>query len=290
MTLDEQEIENYLKAGKIARNAIKYGISLLKEEERAEDVADEVENFILKNGAGLAFPVNLSVNDEAAHYTPDRNDPRKFNRNDVVKLDLGAHIDGYIADTAVTVEIGKDYASNLSKASETALKNVTNSMRPGLRIGEIGKIIENSINFFGFRPIYNLTGHQLKKYELHAGLSIPNYDDGTLTPVEVGMAFAIEPFATDGLGLVKEGRFGNIMQVIRASDDIKDVFDKYRTLPFCTRWIYRDFSSPQNIIDKLLNSKNVYKFPVLKEKKRGFVSQFEHTFVITGDHVYVTTI
>ncbi len=290
MALSEEEIEKYVKAGKIASDAIKFGISILKEGELAEKVADDVENFIIKRGAGLAFPVNLSINDEAAHYTPDRNDKRIFNRNDIIKLDLGAHVDGYIADTAVTVEIGKESNSSLSRASETALKNVMISLRPGIRIGEIGKIIENSINFFGFKPIYNLTGHQLKKYILHAGLSIPNYDDGTSSTIEVGMAFAIEPFATNGEGFVRESRFGNIMQIMNEDDDTRNVYEKFKTLPFCTRWIYNDFPMPERVIDRLLKSKNVYKFPILKEKKKGMVSQFEHTFVVTGDRIYVTTL
>ncbi|MGC8662940.1 MAG: type II methionyl aminopeptidase [Thermoplasmata archaeon] len=287
--MDQNEIENYIKAGKIAANAIRLGLSIIREGEKAEKIADEIEYYIMKNNAGLAFPVNLSINDEAAHYSPEIDDDRVFKKNDIVKLDLGAHIEGYIADTAVTLQVGMDEKSALLKASEDALKNVIKAVRPGISLGEIGRIIENSIYQYGFKPIYNLTGHQLKKYILHAGISIPNYDDGNIKKIDAGMAFAIEPFATEGVGFVKEGKFGNIMQIISEDYENKDVFEKYRTLPFCTRWIYRDFSNPKEVIDKLLNNKNVYKFPILKEKKKGMVSQFEHTFVVTSNEVYVTT-
>ncbi|MGC8619830.1 MAG: type II methionyl aminopeptidase [Thermoplasmata archaeon] len=286
--MNQNEIENYLKAGKIAAEAIKFGIGIISEGKKAEDVADEIENFIIKNNAALAFPVNLSVNDEAAHYSPGYKDDRIFRKNDIIKLDLGAHIDGYIADTAITFQVGNN-DSSLINASRDALNNVIKEIRPGISIGEIGKIIENSIYQFGYKPIYNLTGHQLKQYILHAGISIPNYDDGNSTRIDAGMAFAIEPFATDGAGFVKEGKFGNIMQIIREDPDNRVVYEKYRTLPFCTRWIYKDFSNSEKLINSLMTNKNVYKFPILKEKKRGMVTQFEHTFVVTSDKVYVTT-
>ncbi|MFP3317670.1 MAG: type II methionyl aminopeptidase [Thermoplasmata archaeon] len=287
--LSEDDLKKYLRAGLIASDAITYGKNLINEGVALEEVAEETEAYIIKNGAKLAFPVNLSINDEAAHYTPSRNDKRKFNKNDIVKFDLGAHIDGFIADTAVTIEVGNEMESSLLISSERALYNVVQRMRPGLRIGEIGKIIEETIKSFGFRPIYNLTGHELSRNVLHAGLSIPNYDDGSMVEVEIGMAFAIEPFSTDGSGYVKEGSFGNILQIIRDPEEFNEIYENYGMLPFSTRWIYRDFSNPENIIDKLLRSNKVYKFPILKERRKGKVAQFEHTFVITKERIYVTT-
>ncbi|PMP75091.1 MAG: type II methionyl aminopeptidase [Aciduliprofundum sp.] len=288
--ISDNELEKYLKAGSIAADAIQFGKNLINEGVSLEEVAEETEAHILKNGAKLAFPVNLSINEEAAHYTPSRNDRRKFSRNDIVKLDLGAHLDGYIADTAITVEVGRDTLSTLSMSSERALLNVTQRIRPGIRISEIGKIIEETIKSYGFRPIYNLTGHQLSRNVLHAGMSIPNYDDGSIIEIEAGMAFAIEPFSTDGVGYVKEGSFGNIMQIVRDPEEMGEIYENYGTLPFSTRWIYRDFSNPERVLDLLLRTNKVYKFPVLKERKKGKVAQFEHTFVITGERIYITTL
>lgn len=288
--LRDEEVEKYIRAGTIASDAVEFGKNLIREGVSLEEVAEETEAYIMRNGAKLAFPVNISINSEAAHYTPSRNDRKKFSKNDVVKFDIGAHVDGYIADTAVTVEVGRERLSTLSISSERALANVIQRIRPGLRIGEIGRVIEETIKSFGYRPIYNLTGHQLSRNVLHAGMSIPNYDDGQILEIESGMAFAIEPFSTDGEGYVKEGTFGNIMQIVGECGEMAEVYEKYGNLPFATRWIYRDFSNPEKIIDRLLRSNRVYKFPVLKERRKGTVAQFEHTFVVTGEMVYVTTL
>ncbi|MEL9998585.1 MAG: type II methionyl aminopeptidase [Thermoplasmata archaeon] len=288
--MDNIEIEKYLKAGEIAADAIEFGKSLISDGVPLEEVAEEIESHIIKNGAKLAFPVNLSINDEAAHYTPSRNDKRKFMKNDIVKLDLGTHIDGYIADTAITIEVGKENLSNLSRASEKALNNVIQKIRPGLRISEIGRIIEETIKSMGFNPIYNLSGHQLSKNILHAGMSIPNYDDGSILEIEVGMAFAIEPFATNGVGYVRNGSFGNIFQLVRETDELGEIYENYGKLPFSSRWIYRDFNNPEKIMDLILKSNSVYKYPILKERRKGLISQFEHTFVLTEDRIYITTL
>ncbi len=287
--MDQNEIEKYIKAGRIAGEAIKLGKNLIEEGKRAEDVADEIESFIIKNGAKPAFPVNLSVNDEAAHYTPSRNDNRIFKKGDVVKLDLGAHVDGYIADTAITIEIGGNDKKSLSMASETALRTVINSIRPGIETWELGSIIERVIESFGYKPIYNLTGHQVSKFVLHAGISIPNYNDGSRKSLYSDMAIAIEPFATDGSGYVKETKFGNIAQIIRINDETKRIFEEYNNLPFSTRWIYRDFSDPEHIMDIVMKSKDIYRFPILKEKAKGMVSQHEHTILLLKDRIIVTT-
>ena len=287
--MDQNEIEKYIKAGRIAGEAIKLGKNLIEEGKRAEDVADEIESFIIKSGAKPAFPVNLSVSDEAAHYTPSRNDNRIFKKGDVVKIDLGAHVDGYIADTAITIEIGGNDKKTLSMASETALRTVINSIRPGIETWELGSIIERVIESFGYKPIYNLTGHQVSKFVLHAGISIPNYNDGSRKSLYSDMAVAIEPFATDGSGYVKETKFGNIAQIIRINDETKRIFEEYNNLPFSTRWIYRDFSDPEHIMDIVMKSKDIYRFPILKEKAKGTVSQHEHTILLLKDRIIVTT-
>ncbi len=287
--MDQSEIDKYILAGKIAAEAIKIGKDLIRDGTKAEDVAEEIEGFILKKGAKLAFPVNLSVNDEAAHYTPSRNDERIFKKGDVVKLDLGAHVEGYIADTAITIEIGDNEKKSLLMASQTALRTVINSLRPGIETWELGSIIERVIESFGYKPIYNLTGHQVSKYVLHAGLSIPNYNDGSKKILYSDTAIAVEPFATEGLGFVKESRFGNIAQVLRVTDETKRIFEEYNYLPFSTRWIYRDFNDPNYIMGIVIKSKDIYRFPVLKEKRRGTVSQHEHTMLVLKDRIIVTT-
>jgi len=286
--MDTDVLDKYLKAGEIASLAIEFGKGIINIGEKYENIAEEIENFIISKGGYPAFPVNLSRNDEAAHYTPGYNDDRRVENKDIIKLDLGVHIDGYIADTAITIDIGKNH-EKLINASKSALENVSKNIRPGISINDIGGIIEKSIMFFNLKPIYNLTGHQLDKYTLHTGLSFPNYPSGEYEIVKNNMAFAIEPFATDGSGFIKEGKFGNIM-MLKNEEEFPEIYEKYKTLPFSVRWIYRDFSNPENLLEKLKNSKNVVKFGILIEKRHGLVSQHEHTFVISNDKVYITTL
>ncbi|MGC8584977.1 MAG: type II methionyl aminopeptidase [Thermoplasmata archaeon] len=286
--MDAEILEKYLRAGKIASSAIEYGKSIIKVGERTEKIADEIDNFIISKGGKPAFPVNLSRNEEAAHYSPGFNDDRRISNNDIIKLDLGVHIDGYIADTAISIDMsGKN--EKLLNASRHALENVARNLRPGITLNDIGEIIENSINFFNYKPIYNLTGHQLDRYILHTGMSFPNYPSGEKDIVKNGMAFAIEPFATDGMGLIKEGKFGNILMLMDEKE-FPEVYEKYLSLPFSVRWVYRDFSQPEKIMEKLMNSRKVKKFGILVEKKHGNVSQHEHTFVIFNDRIYITTL
>ena len=158
----------YRKAGKIAKQAREYGKSLCVEGALALDIAEKIEAKIRELGGELAFPCDVSINDVAAHYSPIVGDKLKLKKGDLVKLDLGAHVDGYIADTAVTVEVGTDERQDLIKASEEALKNAIAIIKPGVSLGEIGKVIEETITKYGFRPVKNLSGHGLERYNIHS--------------------------------------------------------------------------------------------------------------------------
>ncbi len=285
------DIKKYLEAGKIGKEARELGKELIREGASYYEVAEKIEKYIRDAGAKPAFPVNLSVNHEAAHYSPVRGDNRYFRRGDVVKLDLGAHVDGYISDTAVTVEVGTREWEPLIEASREALNNAIKAIRPGIAVSEIGKIVEETLNFYGYNPIRNLTGHGLGRYDLHHGLVIPNYDDGSMAKILPGMAFAIEPFATNGKGYVREGKGGNIY-IFRRTKNLRGVyasmFEEFRTLPFAARWCthYPDY---QAALKKGSFLGILYHFPVLQERKKFMVAQTEHTILLTEDSVIVTT-
>ncbi|MCX6815424.1 MAG: M24 family metallopeptidase [Candidatus Aenigmarchaeota archaeon] len=163
----EKEIEdNYIKAGKIAvegkeeaRRIVKPGVKFL-------DIAEGLEQFIRQAGGQPAFPINISINDIAAHHTPTKNDMAVINDSDIVKIDLGVHIDGYVADTAVTINFNPDY-DDLVKAAEAALQEAVKEVRPDALLSDISTTIENTIKGFGYKPIENLTGHGLAQYDLH---------------------------------------------------------------------------------------------------------------------------
>ncbi len=285
------EIKKYLEAGKIGKEAREMGAALIKEGASYYDVANRVEKYIIDSGAFPAFPVNLSTNHIAAHYSPLKGDNLYFKRGDVVKLDLGAHIDGYISDTAVTVEVGTNNWEELIESSRSALKAAIKTLRPGVEIREVSRAIEEEIKIHGFNPIYNLTGHGLARYDLHHGISIPNYDDGTRTRLLPGMGFAIEPWVTNGKGHVNNGKGGNIYILLKTQNldgFYRELFEKFKTLPFAARWC----SHNENYIELLSRGVKygiLYHFPVLHERKKYMVAQTEHTFLMTDDGVIVTT-
>jgi len=292
--MQEEVLEKYLKAGEIlsrvrseAKDKIQVGSSLL-------EVAEFVENRTIELGAdGSAFPCNISRNDEAAHATPMAGDETVFGE-DVVKLDIGVHVDGYIADSAITVDLTGKHG-DLVKASEAALYAAIDIVKSGVNTAQIGGVIEDTIVNLGFRPIINLTGHGVARYIAHTHPSIPNrhIDHGSV--LQAGDVIAIEPFATDGAGKIVDGSWSEIFSVIGnkpvrlpAARNLLKEIEPYQMLPFAKRWLKTeklDFALMQ-----LAKSGVITSYPVLKEVAGGMVSQAEHTLIVTDDGCKVTTL
>lgn len=300
--MDDIIYDNYKRAGKIAAEARDYGVTLLKPGARFLDVATEIENRIKKNGASLAFPVNIALNTLAAHYSPRHDDQSIFKKGDIVKLDVGVHINGYIADTAITIELETHIYDTMIQASSEALTKAINLLNLKTHLNEIGRTIENTITAYGYKPIHNLMGHGLNRYVLHSGLSIPNV--GTLggkTKLKDGDVVAIEPFATNGAGYVTSAEGSNIYlcndslkaKLIRDSKT-KLLFEKisinYKTLPFSERWYYDMFPNRGDIALTKLSFLGLIKhYPQLVEAKGGMVTQKEHTVIVKEDGCEVIT-
>ena len=242
-----KNIEDWKKAGRLTAEAREFGKTLVKTGASLLKVTKKIEKEIYNLGGKPAFPVQISVNEIAAHYNPSNNDTYVFKAGDLVKLDLGVHINGCIGDTAITIDLGNN--GELVAASEYALKEALKVVRPGVKIGEIGRIIGESIIEKGFKPVKNLSGHEIKEYEEHAGLTIPNFDNKDGTKLKQGQIIAIEPFATDGVGFVDEGKDSEIYKAVRQKntrDNIaRDVLMKalvdYKNLPFAKRWLIEKF-------------------------------------------------
>ncbi len=285
MMMGEDVVEKYCKAGRILAEVraevvkmVKPGVSLLK-------VAEFAETRIKEKGGMPAFPCNISRNDIAAHATPSANDTSIF-EDDMVKLDIGVHIDGYIADTAITVDLSGN--PELVKASEVALENAIGIIRAGTSTVEIGAIIEKTINEFGYKPVANLTGHGLDRYVQHATPSIPNRHVEQGVRLKAGDVIAIEPFATNGAGHVSERGGAEIYKVDRlkpvrlpAARKLLKELDEYKGLPFAKRWLC------QNKLDFMLNQLEavgiLHSYPALKEDAGGLISQAEHTLIVEED-------
>ena len=287
----------YKKAGEIGRKSLEYGASLIREGARAIDVAKAVENKILELGGKFAFPVNISINEVAAHYTPKEDDPTTFTRGDVVKLDIGAHVNGYISDTAITVDIGNQH-KDLKRASEEALKAAIEVVKPGIEVWKIGKVVEETIKSYGFIPISNLTGHSITRYNLHSGKTIPNINNGMKTKLEEDDVIAIEPFATNGGGYVIDSSMSEIYSLIRVAPVrnqlerkiIQYIQEEFHELPFCKRWIIKKFPQfgTNFALRSLVKQEILHQYPTLKEGMDGIVSQREKTMIVRDPPIVTT--
>ncbi len=288
-------LEDLKKASEIAKKVKREAEGLLKPEESIYNIAETIEQKIIDLGGFPAFPVNISINNIAAHYTPTVNDSTILKEGDVVKVDFGVHVNGYCIDTAFTVEINDNKYKDLIEASRKALENVKKIIRKDIEISEIGRVIENTIKSYNYSPIYNLSGHKIEQYVLHAGITIPNYDNKSKIKLSEGI-YAIEPFATNGVGLVKEDKPSGIYSII-SNKPIRDpnikkffqeIYNKYKTLPFAYRWLYKEYNNKINLklfIEYLKKNGNIYEYPILVEQSNGIVTQFETTFYIY-DRVY----
>lgn len=294
--LSAHEIENYRKAGKIASEVVRYAKSFIKHGMPLLEIADKIESKIHELGGKPAFPVNLSINEIAAHYTPAFNDTEKA--HGLLKVDIGIHINGCIADTAFSLDLeNKAENKKLIEAAELAVEKAVQKIGMGVETGIIGAEVEKAINSFHFLPIQNLSGHAIAEYELHAGITIPNYDSKQKIAIEEGV-YAIEPFSTDGFGAVKDSKPSGIFR-IEKSGAVRDAFarevldfiaEEYKTLPFCSRWIYKKFSSRGLLALRRIEEANIlHHYPQLIEKNNGRVAQAEHTVVITKKEKIITT-
>jgi len=293
-------IEDYIEAGKIA--------SEVREMVRKKDwigksvynICEEVESEIKKRGAQCAFPVNASINEIAAHYTAEPNDPITIKDTDLVKIDLGAQINGYIADTAVTVCYDAQF-DGLVQAAEEALANAMAMVKTGVKASDIGRTIETTIKKRGFKPIANLSGHSLDQYTIHAGKSIPNiWSIGGFTLSE-NSAYACEPFVTteQGGGFVRNGKIKNIFALNsrkktknEEADKLLDfIWDSFNMLPFALRWLVKDWEEKKarELLDILISKKAVQAYPILIEVNEQRVAQAEHTFIPNENGVTITT-
>ena len=285
-----------LEAGRVSKEAKERAMDLVADGVLLLDVAEEIEGLMRKRGLRPAFPTCISIDNIAAHYSPTHDDALRFRRGNVVKLDLGAQRDGWIADTAVTVEVGTRNWSRLIQASELALQTAIEAVRPGVETRLLGEGIRRAIESNGYKPIRNLTGHTIERYVLHAGKSVPNIPHGHEV-LEEGEVVAIEPFSSSGAGEVDGTRTGNIYRVLRTKPQKDNGLDEFlaqlsaefKTLPFAERWAHALNPKAPALLNQLLRTRAVMTYPALLDVGAGIVAQTEHTMIVTARGAEVTT-
>lgn len=290
--MDEEMRQKYLRAGAIAAEALAYGASLILPGARARDVLDRVEMFILEHGGGIAFPAQISIDEVAAHSCPAEEDDRVFSPRDLVKLDVGVHVDGYVGDNALTVNLDtEDEEKNrLVEASRAARDAAIALVRPGVTPDELGAAIEREITARGFQPIRNLSGHGLDRYVIHTSPSIPNYPNGDRRPLVPGTVIAIEPFATTGRGMIRSAQEPTLFSLVAvkpvrspAGREALAIIRRFNGLPFTMRWLSRELGAAKtrSALLELKRAGMLREYPPLPEETRGLVSQSEQTVLVT---------
>jgi len=287
-------------SGKILRETREELKSFVRENMPIIEVCEKAEELIRRRGGKPAFPCNVSINEVAAHYTSPPNDTRRIPEKSLVKVDVGAHVDGYVTDTAVTICFNPEYREMVD-AAEQALKRAVEAIRPETSTSRLGALIEQTIKAKGFKPISNLTGHSVGRYLVHAGTSIPNVAHLSLTKLKVGEAYAIEPFVTlpNAVGKVEDTPEATIFRFVKqkplknahAKKLLKHIEENFKTLPFTERWLQGVVPKEhyKEAFQELLASKAIMSYPVFIEVSGKPVAQAEHTVLIVEDGCLVLT-
>lgn len=293
--LTEEEKRKYLESGSIASKIKAKTLKNISVGDKLLDIAVGIEKDIEKAGAKPAFPVNISLNDIAAHYTPQIKDGRTIGPRDLVKIDLGLHIDGYIADLAFSFCSEKN---PLIEASEKALQAGINAIKPGARVSDVSKAINAEIKKAGFGPVVNLTGHSLEKYNFHGGIVIPNTPTGSSHVLEKGDVLALEPFVCETPARVDDSEPVEIYQFIQRrpirSNDARKILklaeNDFCGMPFAKRWLEKHVM-PFKIKIALMELEKVNairSYPVLKDMEGRKIAQSEHTIIVEERPVVTT--
>jgi methionyl aminopeptidase len=293
--LSEDEIAKYREAGAISANLRREMLKSIRVGDRLLDIADRIEDAVFKAGAKPAFPVNISVNESAAHYTPQIADTRTIGAGDLVKIDIGAHIDGYVSDMAFTYCSHKD---PLIEAAEKALRAGISVIRPGVTISEISSAIYKAIESAGFGPVVNLSGHGIGRYDFHGKVSIPNVPNDSSHSFQAGDVIALEPFVCESAAHVDESEPVEIYQFAQRkpvrSVEARKILDlaekEYGGFPFARRWLTKHVS-PFKIKMALMELEKVgalQSYPVLKDMEGRRIAQAEDTIIVAEKPIVTT--
>lgn len=300
MAVPEEDLQKYYRAGKIAREirieikrTVKEGMPII-------DICEKVEGLTREKGGKPAFPCNVSINEIAAHYTSPPSDKQTIPERSIVKVDIGVHVEGYIADTATSICFDPEYVDMVNTAEE-ALEKAVELLRPGLSITRFGSAIQKVIKSHGYKPVSNLTGHLIRRYIIHAGKSLPNVFNISTSRLKEGEIYGVEPFVTvdNAIGRVENLKEEHIFR-FQKNKSLKNPYAKkilshikknFLTLPFTERWLskFATSSSYENAFSEILKSKAVIGYPVFVEATRKNVAQAEHTVLIEQDGCSVLT-
>jgi methionyl aminopeptidase len=292
--------EQYYKSGRITKKVRDLVRDFLRPGMGYVEVCERVESEIVARGGAPAFPTGIGVNHVTAHYAPQEDDSSRFAESDLIKVDFGVHVEGYVTDTAITLTFNPEYEL-LVEATERALNSAIAALKNARRVGEIGREIRREASRFGFKTIENLTGHTVDRFVVHAGKSIPNIFVQSMPSLKEDEVFAVEPFLTLGsaAGYVVDSEAETIFSLTaRKSTGAKEldefasrVWEERKTLPFTPRWYTSAYGKEKlnRMIREMVRRKVMKGYPTLVEASMKPVAQFEHTMGFESGSLVVLT-
>jgi methionyl aminopeptidase len=296
--VDDFALDCFRRAGRIARDCRAWAVEEIRPGVEVRRVLEGVEERIREQGALPGFPAQSSRNSIAAHYCSSPHDSLRYQEGDCVKVDIGVAVEGYIGDTAATVDLSSDGRwRGLIQASSDALAAAIATVGDGVPVGEIGGAIERTIVAAGFQPIRNLTGHGLGRWKVHTPPQIPNYGERGGGRIRSGMVIAIEPFACTGRGYIREQGRAEVFMMVRPprkarglDRDVLKAIDGWRGLPIARRYFrHLDDEAVEETLSKLARQGSLMRYPPLVEEEGVMVAQTEHTMYVGPDGIEVLT-
>ncbi|MEW6073883.1 MAG: type II methionyl aminopeptidase [Planctomycetota bacterium] len=297
--MEPHELDCLRRAGAIVKECREWAVENIRPGVPVRHVLETIEAMARARGGMPAFPAQSSRNSVAAHYCSPPGDEMTYAEGDCVKVDIGVHVDGYIADSAASVDLSADGRwTPLIQASADALAAAIAAVGPNVPVGEVGAAIEETILAAGFQPVRNLTGHGLARWKVHCAPQVPNYRDGGNGRLQPESVIAIEPFSSTGRGYIRERGKAEVFMMVRPPHKAKGLdrpvlkaIDAWRGLPVARRY-FRDFDPAvvEDTLLKLTRQGSLMRYPPLVEEEGVMVAQTEHTMIITADGVEVTTL
>ena len=294
-----------------AQSFIKPGIKLI---DMCEKLEEKNRELVQERGLerGIGFPTGCSINEVAAHYTPNCGDNTVLQQGDVCKVDFGTQIDGRIIDCAFTVAFDHKY-DNLLKAVQEATDAGIRNAGVDVRLCDVGAAVEEVMESYEVeldgvtypvKCIRNLNGHSIGQYQIHAGQSVPIVDNGDQTKMLEDQMYAIETFGSTGRGHVyEEGECSHYMKnfdaprvplkLKSAKNLLAHVNKTFGTLAFCRRWLERDDGGSFTVnslqgkqeryitgLKNLCDAGIVNAYPPLVDSPGAYTAQYEHTILL----------
>lgn len=282
-----------------ARKTIRPGMTMT---EIAENIEDGTRALVEENGfeSGVGFPTGLSVNECAAHYSPNPGDTKVLQQGDVLKVDFGVHVKGRIVDSAFTLSFEPTY-NKLLEAVKAATDTGIREAGIDVRLGELGAAIQETMEsyevevngkVYPVKPIENLSGHSINPYQIHGGKSVMLVANDDDTKMEEGEYFAIETFGSTGRGRVVD--FGEVSHYAKMGDAphvplrlttakslLKTINAHFGTLPFCRRYLTRAGEDKYLLaLNHLVSQGVVQSYPPLCDEVGSMTAQYEHTILL----------